>query len=275
LPPVRQPNRPHELRFPYNLQISLAVWRALYFRPQEFVPDAGQTAEWNRGSYLVQGLGHCVACHSSRNWLGATNGNGELSGGLIPMQNWYAPSLVTRHEAGVGDWSTEEIVGLLATGLSQRGSAMGPMAEVVYRSTQNLTAEDLRAMAVYLKALPQASAEQQPVEPAEANVMRLGAKIYDDHCASCHGDLGEGVANVYPPLAGNGAATMVSPNNLIKAVLHGGFPPATRGNPRPFGMPPFKQVLSETEVAAVATYVRQSWGNQAAVVSELDVHRAR
>ncbi len=275
LPPVRQPNRPHELRFPYNLQASLAVWRALFFRAQAFQPDPGRTAEWNRGSYLVQGLGHCVACHSGRNWLGATNGDGELGGGLIPMQHWYAPSLTAGHEAGVGDWSTEEIGALLATGFSPRGTAMGPMAEVVYRSTQYLSAEDVRAMAVYLKALPQANVKKEPVEPAPADLMRLGAKVYGDQCAACHGDRGEGVAKAYPPLAGNGAATMASPNNLIKAVLHGGFPPATQGNPRPFGMPPFKQVLSDGEVAAVATYVRQSWGNQAAAVSALDVHRAR
>ena len=275
LPPVRQPNRAHELRFPYHLQASLAVWRALYFRPGEFKADPGRSAEWNRGSYLVQGLGHCVACHSSRNWLGATPGSGALGGGLIPMQNWYAPSLATTHEAGLADWSTEEISALLSTGFSPRGSAMGPMAEVVYRSTQYLSAEDARAMAVYLKALPQVRAKPQRVEPAPAEVLRLGAKVYGDRCASCHGDRGEGVAGAYPPLAGNGAATMASPNNLIKAVLYGGFPPATRGNPRPFGMPPFKQLLSDAEVAAVATHVRQSWGNQAAAVSALQVHRAR
>jgi mono/diheme cytochrome c family protein len=131
-------------------------------------------------------------------------------------------------------------------------------------------------MAVYLKTLPQQPpAKRKPVEPASAELMRLGGKIYADRCAACHGESGEGVAGIYPPLAGNRAVTMASPNNLIKAVLHGGFPPATRGNPRPFGMPPFKQVLSEHEVAAVASYVRQSWGHEAAAVSALDVHHAR
>ena len=274
LPPVRQPNRPHELRFPYNLQASLAVWRALYFRPASFEADAGQSAQWNRGSYLVRGLGHCVACHSSRNWLGATAGDVELGGGLIPMQNWYAPSLARAHEAGVADWSVQDIVALLGSGVSARGSAMGPMAEVVYRSTQHLSGQDLHAMAAYLKTLPQGDAGQEKAEPAGADVMRLGGKIYADRCASCHGESGEGSAKAYPPLAANRAVTMASPNNLIKAILHGGFAPSTRGNPRPFGMPPFKQVLSESEVAAVATYVRQSWGNQAQAVRELDVHRA-
>jgi mono/diheme cytochrome c family protein len=275
LPAVRQPNRPHELRFPYNLQASLALWRALYFRPTGFAADTGQSVQWNRGSYLVRGLGHCVACHSSRNWLGATAGDIELGGGLIPMQNWYAPSLAKAHEAGVADWSEHDIVALLGSGISARGSVMGPMAEVVYRSTQHLTEQDLRAMAAYLKTLPKGEAKQDQVKPAGADIMRVGEKIYADRCASCHGESGEGSANIYPPLVANRAVTMASPINFIKAILHGGFPPATRGNPRPFGMPPFKQVLSEGEVAAVATYVRQSWGNQAEAVSELDVHRAR
>jgi mono/diheme cytochrome c family protein len=275
LPAVRQPNRPHELRFPYNLQASLALWRALYFRPTGFAADTGQSVQWNRGSYLVRGLGHCVACHSSRNWLGATAGDIELGGGLIPMQNWYAPSLAKAHEAGVADWSEHDIVALLGSGISARGSVMGPMAEVVYRSTQHLTEQDLRAMAAYLKTLPKGGAKQDQVKPAGADIMRVGEKIYADRCASCHGESGEGSANIYPPLVANRAVTMASPINFIKAILHGGFPPATRGNPRPFGMPPFKQVLSEGEVAAVATYVRQSWGNQAEAVSELDVHRAR
>jgi mono/diheme cytochrome c family protein len=272
---VRQPNRPHELTFPYNLQASLAVWRALYFRAASFEADAGQSAQWNRGSYLVRGLGHCVACHSSRNWLGATAGDIELGGGLIPMQNWYAPSLAKAQEAGVADWSVQDIVALLGSGISARGSVMGPMAEVVYRSAQHLTEQDLHAMATYLKSLPQGESPQERVKPAAASVMRLGEKVYADRCASCHGEAGEGSANAYPPLAANRAVTMASPNNLIKAILHGGFSPATRGNPRPFGMPPFKQILSGSEVAAVATYVRQSWSNQAAAVSELDVYRAR
>jgi mono/diheme cytochrome c family protein len=275
LAPVARRNRPHELRFPYNLQLSLAVWRALYFRPARFEPDQARSAEWNRGSYLVQGLGHCVACHSERNWLGAAGDGAELGGGLIPMQNWYAPSLALGREGGVGDWSTEDIVKLLGTGLSARGSAMGPMAEVVWSGTQHLSDADLRAMALYLQSLPAAPASDEPMVYASADRLRLGAKVYEDRCAACHGDAGQGAAGAYPALAGNRAATMASPNNFIKAVVHGGFPPATRGNPRPYGMPPFKQLLSEKEVAAVATYVRQSWGNQGTEVSELEVLRAR
>ncbi|WP_157268710.1 c-type cytochrome [Azohydromonas aeria] len=273
--PVRQANRAHELRFPYRLQVSLAVWRALYFRAESFEPDARRPAEWNRGRYLVQGLGHCEACHAPRNWLGATEAGGALGGALVPMQNWYAPALAAPREPGAADWSADDLVALLGTGLSRRGAAMGPMAEVVSRSTQHLSDADLRAMAAYLQSLPRPEGRQEPAEPASAQRLQLGGRIYKDQCAACHGEQGEGVAGIYPALAGNRAATMASPVNLVKAILHGGFPPATQGNPRPFGMPPFKQTLSEAEVAAVATWVRQSWGHRAAEVSELDVLRSR
>lgn len=275
VPAVRQPKRLHELRFPYNLQVSLAVWRALYFRPAHFEPDANRSAEWNRGSYLVRGLGHCIACHSGRNVLGATTGDIELGGGLIPMQNWYAPSLASAKEAGVAEWQIDEIVALLKTGISPRASVMGPMAEVVYRSTQHLTNEDIQAMAGFLKALPQAETELLSIDFAPADQLRAGARIYQDQCANCHGERGEGVPRMYVPLAGNRAVTLPSPNNLVKSILHGGFPPTTAGNPRPFGMPPFSQVLSDTEVAAVATFVRQAWGNVGSPVVPFDVVRAR
>ncbi len=275
LEPVRQPSRAHTLRFPYNLQASLAVWRALYFHPARWQPEAGRSAEWNRGRYLVRGLGHCTACHSARNVLGATRSDIELGGGLIPMQDWYAPSLAAAHEAGVADWQPEEVVALLKTGVSPRASVMGPMAEVVFRSTQHLHAQDLRAVAAYLQTLPPVPAEKEEPQRADGDALRLGERLYRDHCASCHGERGEGAAGFYPPLAGNRAVTLVSPNNLVKAILHGGFAPATAGNPRPFGMPPFAQALNDHEVSALATYMRQSWGHQASPVSALEVHRVR
>jgi mono/diheme cytochrome c family protein len=258
-----------------DLQASLAVWRALFFRPEAHTPDPGRPAQWNRGSYLVRGLGHCIACHAERNVLGATTGDIELGGGLIPMQNWYAPSLASTREAGVAEWHTDEIVALLRTGVSPRAKVMGPMAEVVFRSTQHLAPDDVMAMAVFLKALPQADPPAPHGERATADVMRLGEKVYGDQCKACHGERGEGVTGIYPPLAGNRAVLLASPNNVVKATLHGGFPPSTAGNPRPFGMPPFSQVLDNAEVAAVATYVRQSWGNGAPPVSPLQAERAR
>ena len=273
LPAVFKPNHAHTLRFPFDSQAALAVWRALYFKPGVHQPDPIRSAEWNRGAYLVQGLGHCSACHSARNALGATTAGLDLAGGLIPMQNWYAPSLASPHEAGVADWDRGDIVSLLKDGVSKRGSVSGPMAGVVLGSTQYLTPDDLSAMAQYLKELPPSTAS--PLSAAEATGSAAGAKLYEQHCAGCHGLKGDGVPNAYPALAGNRAVTMEQTSNLVQIVLHGGFAPATQGNPRPFGMPPFVLVLKDIEIAAVLTHLRQSWGNQASSVTALEVNRIR
>lgn len=277
--PVRKPNLPHALRWPYSTQAALAAWRTLYFRPGRHVDEPQRTAEWNRGAYLVQGLGHCAACHSTRNALGAQGDLMDLSGGLIPMQNWYAPSLASPSEAGVRDWPLEDVVRLLRDGASPRGTVLGPMAEVVLHSTQHMGDGDLRAVAVFLKTLPPApggsDADPREVPRPSPQVLAQGSKLYAQHCAACHGDKGEGVPNAYPPLAGNRAVLMPVTANLVQVVLYGGYPPATRGNPRPFGMPPFALAMDDADVAAVLTYLRASWGNRAAPVSELAVGQQR
>ncbi|SDY28054.1 Cytochrome c, mono-and diheme variants [Variovorax sp. YR266] len=279
VPPAAEPNKAHRLRFPYDTQAALAVWRVLSFKPEPFVANAGKPAEWNRGAYLVNGLGHCIACHGSRNSLGATETKLGLSGGLIAVENWYAPSLNDPHEAGVADWPAADVVALLKSGVAPRGSVMGPMADVVFRSTQYLSEADLTAMASYLKDLPDAPKPEADAVIAKAPIRRdagtmtRGAKIYDQRCAYCHGDQGQGAAGAYPPLAGNRAVNMARPTNLIQVIAHGGFLPSTPGNPRPYGMPPFGQTLDAAEVAAVLTYVRGSWGNDSAPVTQLDTMR--
>jgi len=281
LPAVRQPNTPHALEFPYGTQAALAVWRALFFRAGTFEPEAQQSAEWNRGAYLVRGLSHCAACHGGRNFLGATPQGGlSLAGGLIPMRNWYAPALTAPDQAGVADWPLDDIVALLRDGVSPRGAALGPMADVVFRSTQHLAAADLSAMAVFLKSLPQSAAREAHAKAPDPAQRELGEKRYATHCAACHGERGEGARNaagatLYPPLAGNRMVAMDPPANLVRVIVHGGYLPATAGNPRPFGMPPFAQVLSDSEIAAISTFLRSSWGSQAEAVSAQEVGRYR
>jgi len=262
LPPVHAPNRPNTLQFPFDTQLALAVWRALYFRAGEPAPEPGRSAEWHRGRYLVDGLGHCAACHTSRDALGGPGADG----GLIPMENWYAPPL------GGGDPAS--VVALLKTGVSPHGTAMGPMAEVVFRSTAHLTAADVAAMASYLKDLPVAPSPD-PAEPADARVLDRGAKLYETHCADCHGADGRGAAPAFPPLAGNPSVARGPATNVIQSISRGGFAPVTAAHPQPYGMPPFAGVLDDAELAAVATYVRQSWGNEGGAVSALDVLRTR
>ncbi len=274
LPPVQQANRPHELRFPYDSQVALAVWRALYFRADAApgAADMARTPAWNRGAYLAQGLGHCIECHSSRNALGGIGSRLELAGGTIPSQGWYAPSLVAPEEAGVAHWDRARVVQLLQTGQAPGASVLGPMAEVVYGSTQHWSGEDLNAVAEYLQALPQVpKAADRPAPDAPERVLARGGKLYEQHCASCHGPAGEGAPGAYPALAGNRAVTMETTTNLVRIVRGGGFPPATAGNPRPYGMPPFGHVLDDNDIAAVLSYVRQSWGNHAAPVTPLEL----
>ncbi len=279
IPPVKQPNRPHDLRFPYNNRSLIIGWRTLFFKEGEYKPDPTKSADWNRGAYLVEGLGHCGMCHTAINALGGSSESQAFEGGLIPMQNWYAPSLTSNKEAGLGDWSIEEITDYLRTGVSARGAVYGPMAEVVYNSLQYLDDRDIRAMAIYLKSLSQGTSPEKPARAlpsAESSLLlSLGKPLYDRECASCHGATGLGMPPHYPPLAGNQSIQMVSAVNAIRMVLNGGYPPGTAGNPRPYGMPPFAQRLSDDEVAAVVTYIRTSWGNRGEPVSARQANELR
>lgn len=278
IPAVAQANKPHALRFPYNFRFLIAFWRMLYFTPGQYQEDTSQTVAWNRGAYLVQGLGHCTACHTARNALGGLD-NDTLAGGLIPIANWYAPSLTSMKEAGLNQWDIADITALLKTGVSQHGTAFGPMAEVVKNSLQYMHDDDIAAMALYLKSLPETQPTHDPTrtvnqQEAEA-LLSVGKKVYAKYCVACHQENGKGIPPSYPPLDGNRAITMPVANNPIRTVLHGGFPPSTQGNPRPYGMPPFGQVLSDQEVAGVVSYIRNAWSNKAGLITAVDVNRHR
>lgn len=291
LPPVAQQNRAHALRFPYDTQLALAAWRVLFFTPGRgdgADADPARGAQWNRGAYLVNGLAHCGACHTPRNLLGASQADRALGGGLIPAQNWYAPALDRASEAGVAHWPREDVVALLRTGLTRAASAppaasttpqasvSGPMAEVVLRSTQYLSDADAQAIATYLQALPERAVPPTPDALAPPRrLMQRGAEIYRDHCAQCHGAQGQGERGAFPALAGNRAVLLAEPTNLVRMILQGGYAPATAGNPRPYGMPPYHQLLGDEDVAAVATFVRNAWGNHAAAVATIDVYHVR
>ena len=277
LPPVRQKPPPPTLTWPLGTQPALAVWRSLYFKAGAFQTRPDQNAEWNRGAYLVQGLGHCAACHSPRNALGASGAVDDLSGGLMPVVNWTAPSLHDDAQTGLAQTALEDIQTLLKTGRAGPHHTSGPMAEVVLFSTQHLTDADLRAMAVYLKSQavatpPNASA---PPRAVRAETASRGAQLYDKQCAGCHGEQGQGQKGAYPALAGHRAVLQKDTTNLVQTVLYGGYPPATAGNPRPYGMPPFILTLDDKDIAAVLTHLRSQWGNRAPEVTPLEVNRIR
>jgi cytochrome c553 len=272
---VSRANQAQEIRFPYDLRALLAGWRLLYFKPGAYRPDLARSAEWNRGAYLVQGLGHCSACHEARNSLGATRSGSEPVGGLV--LDWYAPSLRSSSEAGVQGWRLDDIGTLLSRGVvggsqasDRHAATMGPMGEVVHDSLQFADPADLQAMGVYLRSLPDETRTVHRFAPEALAGLRtiteLGRKLYTEHCARCHGEHGEGRLPAGPPLARNRVVTMPQAANPIRILLFGGYPPGTRGNPRPFGMPPFYPTLSDDQLADVLTYIRTAWGNDASPV---------
>jgi mono/diheme cytochrome c family protein len=280
VPPVNVPSRPHELRFPFNQRNMLIGWRVLFFSEGEFKPDPTKSVEWNRGAYLIEGLGHCSMCHTSINAMGGPVSSAAFGGGLIPLQNWYAPSLTSNKEAGLGDWDIKDINDLLKTGVSQRGAVFGPMAEVVHNSLQYMTDADINAMSTFLKSIPQKGEAPETMQfetsaQFGSELLQQGKKIYTENCAKCHAENGLGKPPAYPPLATNQSIQMPSAVNPIRMVLNGGYPPSTEGNPHPYGMPPFAQSLSDTEVAAVVTYIRMSWGNHGTPVSPQQVSNLR
>lgn len=274
LPAVDRPDRKPHLKFPYSIRKGLLVWRALYFDEGEYQPQPERSEQWNRGAYLVEGLGHCNECHTTRNALGGLKEDHYLGGGTIPAQGWFAPDLSMQEGGGLEGWSRQDVVELLKTGRSAKGAVLGPMADVVRNSTQHMTRVDLEAIAVYLESLPgRGPGATRAV--AKAPNLDAGSEVYASHCAACHGKDGRGVPGIYPPLDGNSSVTGPDGINAIRTTLLGGFAPATAGNPEPYSMPPFAPRLEDEQIAAVVNYIRQSWSNQAGAVTAKDVQHYR
>ncbi len=235
--PVRQANKPNGMPFPFNNRNTLIGWRTLFFREGEYQADPTKSVEWNRGAYLVQGLGHCSMCHTSINALGAANQNAAFAGGLIPLQNWYAPSLTSNKEAGLGDWDINDITSLLKSGVSQRGAVYGPMAEVVHNSLQYMTDDDIHSMAVYLKSLPQnvrrrKTCSSRPRSSSVRSCCPRARRSTRSSAPSATRPMVSAIRRAFPPLANNQSIQMPSAVNPIRMVLNGGYPPSTAGNPR-------------------------------------------
>jgi mono/diheme cytochrome c family protein len=227
----------------------------------------------------VEGLGHCGACHTTRNYLGGPDSGSFLAGALIPTEDWYAPSLTSKQEAALAQQDVKEIASLLRTGVSSHHAVFGPMADVIYDSLQHLTEPDVNAMAIYLKSLPQQDKDHSPKrtfsKADEKSIMDLGRSIYEDKCVECHSTNGKGFPSAYPPLAGNQSLLAREPVNAIRIVLNGGFPPGTAHNPQPFGMSPYGPSLNDNEIAAVVSYIRGTWGNNGNIVTPSEVNKYR
>jgi mono/diheme cytochrome c family protein len=269
--PVRQVDRPPKLSWPYSMRSMLTFWDGLYLHPGEFKPNPKRSAQWNRGAYLVTGAGHCGACHTPRNFLGAPDRDHPMQGGKA--EHVFVPNLGAGKRDGLSNWSEQDIVEYLATGSNAHATAAGPMAEEVHMSTQYIKQRDLEAIAVYLKSLPGPQAST-PAAP-DKDIMQTGRAIYIDDCAGCHMDDGSGLRNAFPPLRHSSAIQAAKPSMLIAVVLEGARSPTTDAKPTGLTMPAFDSKLNDAEVAALVTYVRNAWGNRASSVAKSDVSQLR
>ena len=292
--PVHNPNHPTQLSWPLSMRSLMAVWNALYLKKAEYATDPNKSASWNRGAYLVQGLGHCGGCHTPRGVLSQEKAGSEKDGRQYlagaTLDNWHASPLTGDRETGLHAWSKDEIVEFLRTGRTERVAALGIMAEVVGKSTQYLTDQDLMAIAEYLKSLPPSndegqgnadSAMQAGAASAATHALRAGdtgmrgSRVYLDNCNACHRSDGSGANRTFPNLVKNEAVNAKDPITLIHIMLAGASMPSTQTAPSAFAMPDLGWRLSDAEVADVLTFVRGSWGNHAAAVSRDEVGRVR
>jgi mono/diheme cytochrome c family protein len=267
-------NRPPspDLHWPLNYRILMRGWDWLFFKPGILEPDQQKSTEWNRGRYLVEGAGHCGACHTPKDVFGADKRSRAFGGGLVRDQ--FAPRLDAAARSGLKSWSVDDIVEYLQSGRNGRSHAGGLMAEVVVNSTSKMTDSDVRAIAVYLKDLPAGAPEPHVVPPPEAQ-MDDGARIYKRACIACHEMDGSGAPRIYPPLPGNANLQSAIPANTLRIILEGAHTVTTPRAPNPGSMPAYAKDLSDQEIADVATYIRNSWGNSASTVTSEQVERAR
>ena len=261
------------LPFPFNIRAAMIGWNALYVTLAAFVADPKRSEQFNRGAYLVEGLGHCGACHTPFNAFGAAKTAKYLEGNQI--DNWTVPNITNDDHAGLGKWSVDDIVQYLKTGQTATTLASGPMKDVIENSTSKLPDADLKAIAVYLKERGAAGLAAPTPLAATDPRMQTGQAIYTDMCSACHTTSGGGIAHIFPKLAGNVIAIQDDPSSLIRIVIAGGRAAGTDSRPTAPAMPSLGFRLNDAQVAAVVTYVRNSWGNAAAPVTADMVKRLR
>ena len=270
--PVRNAVVSNKLPFPFDVREGMAAWNALYFKSGEFKPDPTKSAEWNCGAYLVQGLGHCGACHTPKTQLGGDDRARTFQGNAL--QGWFAPNITNDTERGLGGWSVADIVAYLKNGHNATTASTGIMGEEITLSSSQMTDGDLTAIATYLKDLPGQTSSPAAVSASDPT-MTAGGAIYADECSACHGMDGKGVPYLFPSLAGSPNVRSVDPVSLTRVLIEGARSVATANEPTGPGMPSFAWKLSDDQVAAVLTYIRNSWGASASPVDPRQVEQAR
>jgi len=269
--PVHQNNRDNDLPWPFSMRGVMAAWNAMYLDKGAFQSIPDKSAQWNRGAYLVEGVGHCSACHGDKNFAGSVDKDHPLDGGFAEHQ--FAPSLTGAKRAGLGSWSQQDIVDYLGKGYNSHASAAGPMSEVVQQSTQYLSESDGRAIAVYLQS--QTGSADDRIAAADKDMMKAGNAIYTDNCEGCHLRNGTGERDAFPPLRASSAVQARQPDTLVATILQGAQKPATARDQTGLSMPAFNTRLSDSDIAYVTTYIRNAWGNRGSTVAESDVRKLR
>ncbi|MEG3134289.1 cytochrome c [Rouxiella sp. T17] len=289
--PVAQPNRDSDIPWPLSMRWPLAIWRTA-FAPnvQPFAAKMNEDSELARGRYLVEGLGHCGACHTPRDItmkekaMNNDDGNAFLSGSSAPIEGWTASDLRGDNRNGLGRWSEDDLVQFLRTGRNDHTAVFGGMTNVVKHSLQYLTPEDATAIAKYLKSLDAKDASQPAFKPDDTVAKALwkgddskpGASVYVDSCAACHKTDGTGYKRFFPELKGNPVVLENDPTSIIHIVLTGDTLPGVKGAPSNITMPAFGWRLNDQQVADVVNFVRTSWGNTAQdKVTAADVKKVR
>ena len=270
-PAVKYTPPKNELHFPLNFRSMVKGWNLLYLNAHDFQTDPSQSSEWNRGAYLVNGLGHCGGCHTPKNSLGADKSKQKFYGATL--ENWVAPDLTANDRTGIGAWSIDDVAEFLRNGRNAHAGAGSAMADVITNSTSLMSDVDRHAIAVYLKS--QAPSPKVANAQPNSGAMRRGAEIYSDACASCHLENGVGQPRYFPPLGPNAMLQQADPIGLEHLILAGARIGISPSRPSPLTMPSFAWKLNDQEVADVATFIRNSWGNRAAAVSVSDVRIAR
>jgi mono/diheme cytochrome c family protein len=272
LTPISNKPPPPQLRWPLNYRVVMRGWNLLFFKHGTFTPDPRKSEAWNRGAYLVEGAAHCGACHTPKNVFGADRRSRLYGGGLIG--GWFAPRLDNAERSGLKSWSANDIAEYLQSGRNGRSHAGGLMAEVVVNSTSKMSDEDIRAIAVYLKDLPVGAPEPVVTAPPQA-LMTEGEAIYQGACVACHEADGSGAPRIYPPLPGNANLQSADPSSTLRIILDGAQTLTTARAPNTGSMPAYRDKLTDQQIAAVASYIRNAWGNAAPAVAAEQVTKAR
>ncbi len=285
VPAVHQANKPDEIPSYLRFRWPLAIWSFLFTSGGSYVSKSGHDADWNRGAYLVQGLGHCGACHTPRGFAwqekALDDGSSDYLSGA-ELDAWYAPDLRGDVRSGLGGWSKQDLVDFLKAGHNKGEAAFGSMVDVVNNSTPYMSDGDLNAIAIYLKSLPATSTQPAyAYDDATTTALRSGhatqpgAAVFTGVCWACHGYDAKGFSPYIPALAGNPIVLDNDPSSLINLVLNGSNPLVVKGTPDSYRMPQFRQQLSDQQIADVVTFIRNGWGNQAPAVAPADVAKLR